>query len=1275
MKKEKKVFYNCVIDKKQLKEIMAWAFTDFGSMKAAYLANKIKDIGFEYSTKAGLSISIEDLKVPPIKKQIIKSANKKIIVAQREVDKGEITEVERFQKVIKTWSNTSETLKEQVINYFCKTDPLNSIYIMAFSGARGNISQVKQLVGMRGLMADPTGQIIDLPILNNFREGLTITDYIISSYGARKGLVDTALRTADSGYLTRRLIDVAQDIITREKNCNTKNGIVLTQVVEGSKIIFSLKERIIGRVLAIPLKNPKTGALIANRNEEISSFLAKNIIDLNIKKILVRSPLTCSSSRSICQQCYGWNLAYGSLIDLGEAVGILAAQSIGEPGTQLTMRTFHTGGVFNTEYSRQIKAQYSGQIIFSKTLKTQLYRTPFGEMACIAENESYLNLITYDNENIILEISPKTFIFVKNKDFVKKNEIIFEIASKTIKTDGETTSKYIYASQSGEIFLENHKDQTPYYKSKLNNKNTCLLWILFGEVYDVPLKSKIQITPNSYVDKNNILSESKLITFRPGFIKFSSKNNTKNKEELSILWNSKSLRNLNIYVENNINNNKNCTIYGSQNRRIIIKSLITFANKNFSTLANLLNISYRTKTGGTFYSTSFNDQTKQKTRIQKVGGTIFYIPEATYKINKTIKSLSIKHGGYIKVNQEIFKNQFTNISGITYIIRQRRSIKEIIIKPGDLILVHKNKLLKQYHQKLMYSGEILLDNIKINRLSFTEIVKIKGQTFLAIYPVIRYEILNTKNELQFFPENCFSKNQDIKIQPLKARFKNSKVIKNYLPFQIVQHKILSDSTLLEKNCILEFNIVKQNEPIEKLKVSLLYSKNISINKLLPAEFKKDEILFTKLIQNKQFIEPYTNLISFQIPILEKEKIINIKQQFINNQRKILLNSSENYKKIYIEQSNLAYRQNTLEKMIAKDKNNLILSNSGFITKIYGDHLILHKGNPYLFSEGAIVEKRPGNFIKQGEKLGQLLYERARTEDIVQGLPKVDEILEARKPKIEACLATRPGFVIDIKSYPSEVHMWVIPNNSNTSQQDFYKIANSERLLVGRYEFITVGQTLNDGPINLHAILEIYFSYYRSIQLFPIYNSAYRSFRKVQSILLNSIQAVYYSQGVFISDKHIEIIIKQMTGKVEIITSGDSPLLPDELVELKQVNYINKCLKQKEPALFRPIILGITKASLKTNSFISAASFQHTTKILTEAAIRGKTDWLRGLKENVIVGRLIPAGTGFNIYNDISQLEVKIPSFLGTKKDNSSSESPKRETKYRKLKNKIKFREI
>ena len=242
-------FTNKVIDKKELKRLMAWAFSNYGTCRASYMADRLKELGFHYATRAGISLSVEDLRVPPTKSSLLNKTNESIKLTEEQYERGEITAIERFQRVIDTWNNASEELKTEVIRYFRETDPLNPIYIMAFSGARGNISQVRQLVGMRGLMSDPQGQIIDLPIKSNFREGLTVTEYIISSYGARKGLVDTALRTADSGYLTRRLVDVAQDIIIREIDCGTQRSIIIKDMVANNQILIPIGNRLVGRVL------------------------------------------------------------------------------------------------------------------------------------------------------------------------------------------------------------------------------------------------------------------------------------------------------------------------------------------------------------------------------------------------------------------------------------------------------------------------------------------------------------------------------------------------------------------------------------------------------------------------------------------------------------------------------------------------------------------------------------------------------------------------------------------------------------------------------------------------------------------------------------------------------------------------------------------------------------------------------------------------------------------------------------------------------------------
>lgn len=242
---QERIFHNRVVDKGQLKRLVSWAFTNYGSARSAQIADKLKELGFRYATKAGVSISVDDLQVPPVKRQMLNDAEAEIRATEARYSKGEITEVERFQKVIDTWNSTSEALKDEVVRHFRANDPLNSVYMMAFSGARGNISQVRQLVGMRGLMANPQGEIIDQPIKTNFREGLTVTEYIISSYGARKGLVDTALRTADSGYLTRRLVDVSQDVIVRELDCGTTRGVVVEEMKDEDQILSPMSDRLL----------------------------------------------------------------------------------------------------------------------------------------------------------------------------------------------------------------------------------------------------------------------------------------------------------------------------------------------------------------------------------------------------------------------------------------------------------------------------------------------------------------------------------------------------------------------------------------------------------------------------------------------------------------------------------------------------------------------------------------------------------------------------------------------------------------------------------------------------------------------------------------------------------------------------------------------------------------------------------------------------------------------------------------------------------------------
>ncbi len=335
-------YYNEVIGKKQLGQIVSKCFYSLGNEATAEMLDGIKRLGFTFSTRAGITIGVTDIEIPEKKKIILAEAEKKVETIENQFRRGLITEEERYQLVIGVWNKSTEDVTTALLD---SLDHFNPVYMMAISGARGNIQQIRQLAGMRGLMADPSGRTIELPIKSNFREGLAVLEYFISTHGARKGLADTALRTADSGYLTRRLVDVAQDVIVREDDCGTNAGIYVYEIKDGAEEIEPFVERIIGRYSMEDVLHPETGEIIVPAQTVITEQDAKEIISAGIKKVYIRSVLTCKSRYGVCRKCYGRNLATGKMVEIGEAVGIIAAQSIGEPGTQLTMRTFHTGGV------------------------------------------------------------------------------------------------------------------------------------------------------------------------------------------------------------------------------------------------------------------------------------------------------------------------------------------------------------------------------------------------------------------------------------------------------------------------------------------------------------------------------------------------------------------------------------------------------------------------------------------------------------------------------------------------------------------------------------------------------------------------------------------------------------------------------------------------------------------------------------------------------------------------------------------------------------------
>ena len=369
---------NVVMNKKQIAALIDKTFRLAGAKATCLLADKIMELGFKYSTQAGMSIAIDDMIIPPSKKLLIADAEKQVLEIQQQYDEGLITDGERYNKVVDIWAQTSDRVAKEMMGRLEKqkfTDDkgqefeapsFNPIFIMADSGARGSATQIRQLGGMRGLMAKPSGEIIETPITANFREGLSVLQYFISTHGARKGLADTALKTANSGYLTRRLVDVAQDVIVSEYDCGSQDGLVVTPLLQSGEIIQGLGERILGRTAMHDVVDPTTNQIIVGTGQEVTEYQIKKIDEIGIESVSIRSVLTCKTRRGVCVKCYGRDLSRGATVNLGEAVGIIAAQSIGEPGTQLTMRTFHMGGAASKSVEQSVhNSRYEGFVKWS----------------------------------------------------------------------------------------------------------------------------------------------------------------------------------------------------------------------------------------------------------------------------------------------------------------------------------------------------------------------------------------------------------------------------------------------------------------------------------------------------------------------------------------------------------------------------------------------------------------------------------------------------------------------------------------------------------------------------------------------------------------------------------------------------------------------------------------------------------------------------------------------------------------------------------------------
>nr|YP_010422531.1 RNA polymerase beta'' subunit [Uncaria hirsuta]YP_010422701.1 RNA polymerase beta'' subunit [Uncaria macrophylla]UFI57835.1 RNA polymerase beta'' subunit [Uncaria hirsuta]UIE35434.1 RNA polymerase beta'' subunit [Uncaria macrophylla]USG59032.1 RNA polymerase beta'' subunit [Uncaria hirsuta]USG59201.1 RNA polymerase beta'' subunit [Uncaria macrophylla] len=1342
------VFHNKAIDGTAMKRLISRLIDHFGMAYTSHILDQVKTLGFQQATATSISLGIDDLLTIPSKGWLVQDAEQQSLILEKHHHYGNVHAVEKLRQSIEIWYATSEYLRQEMNANFRMTDPFNPVHIMSFSGARGNVSQVHQLVGMRGLMSDPQGQMIDLPIQSNLREGLSLTEYIISCYGARKGVVDTAVRTSDAGYLTRRLVEVVQHIVVRRTDCGTARGISVSPWNGMMPEKFFI-QTLIGRVLADDIyMGPRC---IATRNQDIGIGLVNRFITFRAQPIFIRTPFTCRSTSWICRLCYGRSPTHGDLVELGEAVGIIAGQSIGEPGTQLTLRTFHTGGVFTGGIAEHVRAPSNGKIKFNEDL-VHPTRTRHGHPAFLCSIDLY---VTIESENIIhnVNIPPKSFLLVQNDQYVESEQVIAEIRAGTSTLSfKEKVRKHIYSDSDGEMHWSTnvyHAPEFTYGNVHLLPK-TSHLWILLGgpcrsNLVSLSLhKDQDQMNAHSFSVKRRYPSNLSVTNDQVRYKFFSSDFYGKNKSRILDYLDLNRIictGHCNLIYPAILHENSDLLSKRRRNRFIIpLQSIQERENKLISTLGISIEIPingifrrnsilsyfddsrYRRKSSGiTKYGTiEMHSIVKKEDLIEYRGvkefrpkyqmkvDRLFFIPEEVHILPGSC-SIMVQNNSIIGVDTQITLNIRSRVGGLVRVERKKKGI-ELKIFSGDIHFPGETDKISRHSGVLIpippgTEKRNSKESKKVKNWIYVQrITPSKKRYFVLVRPVITYEITDGLILATLFPPDPLPERDNVRLRvvnyilygngkPIRGisdtsiqlvrtclvlnwdqdkksssseeahasfvEIRTNGLIRHFLRIDLVKSPISyigkrndpSSSGLLSDNgsdCT-NINPFSSSYSYSKAKMQqflnpnqgtihtllnrnrefqsliILLSSNcfrmglftgVKYHNVIKESIKKDpRIPIKNSLGPLGSVLPIANFYSFshlithnQILVTNYLKLDNLKQTF----QVIKYYSMDENGKFYnpdpcnniiLNPFNLNWyflRQNYSEETstilslgqficenvcIAKNRPHL---KSGQVIFVQVDSVVIRSAKPYLATPGATVHGHYGEILYEGDILVTFIYEKSRSGDITQGLPKVEQVLEVRS--------------IDSISM------------------------NLEKRIEGWNKGIT-------------RILGIPWVFLIGAELTIVQS---------RISLVNKIQKVYRSQGVQIHNKHIEIIVRQITSKVLVSEDGMSNVFsPGELIGLLRAERMRRALE--EAICYRAVLLGITRASLNTQSFISEASFQETARVLAKAALRGRIDWLKGLKENVVLGGMIPVGTGFKGLVHPSKQHNKIP--LETKKRN------------------------
>nr|YP_010539730.1 RNA polymerase beta'' subunit [Coelogyne pallida]UYF14038.1 RNA polymerase beta'' subunit [Coelogyne pallida] len=1318
------VFHNKVIDGTAMKRLISRLIDHFGMAYTSHILDQVKALGFQRATATSISLGIDDLLTIPSKGWLVQDAEQQSFLLEKNHHYGNVHVVEKLRQSIEIWYATSEYLRQEMNPNFRMTDPSNPVHLMSFSGARGNASQVHQLVGMRGLMSDPQGQMIDLPIQSNLREGLSLTEYIISCYGARKGVVDTAVRTSDAGYLTRRLVEVVQHILVRRTDCGTIRGISVSPRNGMTEKIFV--QTLIGRVLAddiyIGLR------CIATRNKDIGIGLVNRFITFRAHPIYIRTPFTCRSTSWICQLCYGRSPTHGDLVELGEAVGIIAGQSIGEPGTQLTLRTFHTGGVFTGGTAEHVRAPSNGRIKFDEDL-VHPTRTRHGHPAFLCFIDLY---VTIESRDILhnVKIPTKSLILVQNDQYVESEQVIAEIRAGTSTFHfKERVRKHIYSESEGEMHWSTngyHAPEYPYSNVHLLPK-TSHLWILAGglcrsNIVSFSLhKDQDQMNANSFsLEERYIFDLSltndqvrhklleTLVKKDREILDYSKPYRIISKGHWNLIESSTSIRQENSLAKKRRNRFVIPLQYDKEQEKKLIpcfgismKIPINGILRRNSILASFDDPRYRRSSSGiTKYGIVEVDSIVKKEDLIEYRGAkefspkyqmqmkvdrFFFIPEEVHILPGS-SPIMVRNNSIVGVDTRLALNRNirSRVGGLVRVERKKKSM-ELKIFSGDIhfsgevdkISRHSGILIPPGMEKKDSKGSKKLKNwIYVQRITLT-----KKKHFVLVRPVVTYEIADGINLATLFSQDLLQEKDNVQLRIVNyILYGNGKSIRGIsdTSIQLVRACLVltwdqEKKSSIEEEVHASFVEIRTNDllrdfiRIELVKSTIsytvkrydmagsgfIYNNGLDRTHINPFDSKvkiqsfpqHQGTLGTLLNRNKECqsflilsssncsrIGPfntsrYNNATKESDPMTPIRdllgplgtivpKIVDFRSSYyLRTYNQVFLKKDfllENFQQpfqvlqvlpfqyCFLDENSRIYNPDPCSNIIWNSfhlnwcflhhdsceeawtiislgqflcenvclfKYGSRIKKSGQILIVHVDSLVIRSAKPYLVTPGATVHGHYGETFYEGDTLITFIYEKSRSGDITQGLPKVEQILEVRS--------------IDSISM------------------------NLERRVQGWDE-------------RIRRILGIPWGFLIGAEL---------TIAQSRISLVNKIQKVYRSQGVQIHNRHIEIIVRQVTSRVLVSEDGMSNVfLPGEFIGLLRAERAGRVLD--EAICYRAILLGITKSSLNTQSFISEASFQETARVLAKAALRGRIDWLKGLKENVVLGGIIPVGTGF-----------------------------------------------